>query len=72
MPRYACRQAQAGSELATEIFLAGVPSAGPRPSLSGMRKIWGEFAKPVRVGPYLYDCQSRPDLWARAENIKKP
>lgn len=30
------------------------PSAGPYPSISGMRKIWGEDSVIIKSGAYIY------------------
>lgn len=66
---YPLRYAYVISDLGIEIAKADLPSAGPNANLTGMRKAWGAYCKPIRVGNYLYNAESRPDLWARASPV---
>ena len=44
-----------------------LPNFGPNGDLTGMRLYFGwENAMPVRLGAYIYDCRSRPDIYEAA------
>ena len=46
------------------IILSGYPSAGPNPSVKGMKELyWGIDAYVVNSGPYIYKVPS--DLYRR-------
>lgn len=47
--------------------LEDCPSAGPRPSVLGMKQLyWGMDALCVRSGQYVYNVTRRPDLYEAA------
>ena len=46
------------------LHLEKFPSAGPYPSVSGMRNFWGSKAYLLRCGNYLYKVD--PDTFFRA------
>ena len=55
------------SDLGREILALGVGNFGPNGNLTGMRQNFGwQDVRPVKIGAYVYNLDSRPDLYERA------
>lgn len=53
-----------------ELHLERFPSAGPRPSIVGMKKLfWGEVAFVVQCGQYIYHVDEETYYAAKAGNM---
>lgn len=52
------------------LFLDSFPNAGPRPNVSGMRRIYGENAFLIMCGSYLYNVSERIYLQAKFKSYE--